>query len=160
MIHYTYGLVNRPLALAALLWPSALLWPAAPLAQGFVGPEACKGCHPSAHDVWRETAHARAQDSLPPKSRKEPRCLTCHGPESEKGLSGVSCESCHGPGQHYAARHVMRDPELARLVGLVIPDERTCLRCHTESAPSLARFDVRTRMKLVAHWRELPPKAP
>src|SRR5512136_2167973 len=131
MSHYTHGPVNRSLA-RALLPAALLLLPAAPRAQGYVGPEACKGCHPSAHAAWRETAHARAQESLPPKSRKDPRCLSCHAPEAEKGLSGVTCESCHGPGQHYAARHVMRDPELARLVGLVLPDERTCLRCHTE----------------------------
>jgi hypothetical protein len=174
MAHYTNGDVTRPFAPAALLRSAvALLLPGgagvalcllgAPglaAAQSPVGPETCKACHPSAYEAWRETPHAHAQESLPPKSRKDPRCTTCHAPDLEKGVAAVSCEACHGPGQHYAAAHVMRDAELARLVGLAEPGERTCLRCHTESAPSLARFDLRSRMKLIAHWRELPPKAP
>jgi len=149
--------VTRSFALAALLPAAgALLLASGARAQSTVGSETCKGCHPSAYEAWRETAHARAQDSLPARSRKDPRCTSCHAPESERGLASVSCETCHGPGQFYAAAHVMRDAELARLVGLAEPDARTCLRCHTESAPSLAPFDARRRMRLIEHGRELP----
>lgn len=46
----------------------------------------------------------------------------------------------------------MRDPELARAVGLRDPGERTCLRCHDESTPSLERFDYGRKLPLIEHW--------
>ncbi|HVP67892.1 MAG TPA: multiheme c-type cytochrome [Anaeromyxobacteraceae bacterium] len=128
-----------------------VLLPATALSQGLVGPETCKACHPQAYDAWRETAHARASDAVPAASRADPRCTACHAPEQERGVSGVSCETCHGPGQLYAANHVMRDHELARLVGLLDPGERTCLRCHNDSTPSLERFDYARRLPLIEH---------
>lgn len=143
--------MTRLLALLAVL-------PALAAAQGVVGPETCRACHPGAHAAWREGPHARAYDILPERSRKDPRCLGCHAPQIAQGLSGVSCEACHGAGAVYSARHVMRDPELARAVGLVDPDEKTCLACHTESTPSLERFDFAVKRRLVAH-PDLPPPA-
>jgi len=137
----------------------ALLFPAASLAQGLVGPETCKACHPMAYEAWRDTAHARAHESLPQKSRAEPRCVSCHSPDVDRGVSGVSCEVCHGPGQLYAASYVMRDRELARLVGLLDPGERTCLRCHNESTPALERFDYARRLQLIEHGGDRPRPA-
>jgi hypothetical protein len=152
MSHYTPASLTRLLALLAAL-------PALAAAQGMVGPETCRACHPAAHAAWREGPHARAYDILPERSRKDARCLGCHSPQSAQGLSGVTCEACHGPGAVYSARHVMRDAELARAVGLVDPDEKTCLACHTESTPSLERFDYAKKRKLIAH-PDLPPQAP
>jgi len=143
----------RPFGVFALL---GLLGPAAALAQGLVGPETCKACHPQAYEAWRETAHARASEAVPDKSRADPRCGSCHSPDLERGVSGVSCEACHGPGQFYAASHVMRDRELSRLVGLVDPGERTCLRCHNESTPSLERFDYLRRLSFIEHGGDHP----
>jgi hypothetical protein len=153
MSHYTPASVARflPLLAAAL--------PALAAAQGVVGPETCKACHPGAHAAWREGPHARAYDILPERSRKDPRCLGCHAPDLELGLAGVTCEACHGPGAAYSARYVMRDAELARAVGLVDPGERTCLACHTESTPSLEKFDYAAKLRLIAH-PDLPPPAP
>src|SRR5512143_3624713 len=137
MAHYTLSPVTRlGLALFAA-------FPAAALGGDLVGPEGCKACHPAAFESWRETAHARAQESLPPRSRQDPRCTACHAPDLDKGVAGVSCEACHGPGQAYAQSYVMRDPELARAVGLCLGGEKTCLACHTESAPSLGKFEYR-----------------
>jgi hypothetical protein len=137
--------VRHLLAIAALV-------PAAALASGgLVGPETCKACHPAAWAAWREGPHARALESLPERSRGDARCLGCHSPAAGDGLSGVTCEACHGPGRLYAARYVMRDPELARAVGLLEPGEKTCLACHTESTPSLRKFDVPQKLKLIAH---------
>jgi hypothetical protein len=45
----------------------------------------------------------------------------------------------------------MRDAELARAVGLADPGEKTCLGCHTESTPSLGRFDYARKLRLIAH---------
>jgi hypothetical protein len=117
-----------------------------------VGPETCKACHPAAYDVWRTGPHARAFEALPEQHRRDPRCLSCHSPDSEDGLSGITCEACHGPGQLYSAPYVMRDPELARLVGLVDPGEKACLSCHGESTPSLVRFEYAKKLPLIDHW--------
>jgi hypothetical protein len=162
MPHYTPGPVSRT-ALPALAVAAAVavaLVPAAARAAGDrVGPETCRACHPSAYEAWRASPHARALESLPERNRKDPRCLSCHAPDLEDGLAGVSCESCHGAGRMYAARYVMRDPELARAVGLLDPGAKRCLSCHTESTPSLEKFDAARKLPLIAHGRE-PADAP
>lgn len=150
--------MNRPVAVLAAL-AAALALPTSSHAGDKVGAETCKACHPSAYEAWRESPHARAFESLPERSRGDRRCLSCHAPDLADGLQGVSCEACHGPGRAYAAAYVMRDPELARLVGLVEPGERTCRGCHTESTPSLTRFDYAAKLPLIAHGRE-PAVAP
>jgi hypothetical protein len=135
-----------------------LLAPSVPAAGDTVGPETCRACHASAYEAWLASPHARAREALPERSRNEPRCLSCHAPDAEDGLAGVSCEACHGAGRTYSAPYVMRDPELARAVGLVDPGPRTCAACHTESTPSLVRFEYDRKLQLIRHWDE-PPKA-
>jgi hypothetical protein len=129
--------------------------PTAAAAAAFIGPETCKACHPYAYEAWRGSAHARAQEALPEPQRKEARCTSCHAPEAGAGASvaAVSCETCHGPGELYSARYVMRDAELARAVGLQEQGERRCLACHTDSAPSLLPFDYRKKLALIEHWK-------
>jgi hypothetical protein len=165
MAHYTACPVHRPpiRPLAALAVALAAAAPASSHAGDKVGPETCKACHPAAYEAWLASPHARAREALPERSRNEPRCLTCHAPDAEEGLVGVSCEACHGPGRVYSARYVMRDPELARAVGLVDPGEKTCAACHTESTPSLVRFEYERKLPLIRHWDDAPaaePKAP
>jgi len=41
----------------------------------------------------------------------------------------------------------MKDPELARLVGLVDPSEKGCATCHDASSPSLKAFDFVAKLK-------------
>jgi hypothetical protein len=151
--------VQAPLLAALLL----LLLPAAAGAGDKVGPETCKACHPVAYDLWRTGPHARGVEDLPPQSRTDSRCLSCHAPDLDDGQPGVACEACHGPGRVYSAPYVMRDPELARLVGLVDPGEKACLACHGESAPSLVRFEYLKKLPLIDHWtreRQAAAKAP
>ncbi len=153
MAHYTAGsLSRRPLLLAALLLAATAPGRVAP--SDLVGPETCKACHPAAYAAWREEPHAHAFDSLPEKSRKDKRCLSCHAPDLEAGIAGVTCETCHGAGGIYAAGYVMRDAELARAAGLQDPGEKICFGCHTESTPSLERFDFAKKLKLIQHWDE------
>jgi hypothetical protein len=161
MAHYTAGPVTRshilpPLA-AVLL---ALAAPAGSRAAEHVGPETCKACHPAAYEAWRTSPHARARDTLPERSRGDRRCLTCHAPDLEDGIAGVSCEACHGPGRVYSAPYVMRDAELARAVGLADPGERACAGCHTDSTPSLVKFEYSRKLPLIKHWEEPPPASP
>jgi len=128
-----------------------LLAPAGVRAAEPIGAESCKACHPGAYDAWRESGHARALSSLPEKSRADARCTVCHAPEGAKAQAGVSCESCHGNGQLYARRYVMRDRELARALGLQDVGEKSCLRCHDESTPSVTRFDYTRKLPLIQH---------
>ncbi|MBI3185802.1 MAG: hypothetical protein HYZ28_27000 [Myxococcales bacterium] len=122
-------------------------------AYGFVGPESCKACHPEAYQKWKQAKHSRAKDSLSPAQQKDARCLTCHSPdEADQQVPHVSCETCHGGGQYYSARYVMRDPELVRLAGLADPSEKACRTCHDASSPSLKAFDFVEKLKLIDHW--------
>lgn len=139
---------------------AALLAPALSHGGDKVGPEGCKVCHPGAYEAWLATPHARARESLPERSRGDSRCLSCHAPDAEDGLAGVSCEACHGGGRLYAAPYVMRDPELSRALGLLDPGERSCLACHTESTPSLVRFEYARKLPLIRHGRDPGPPSP
>jgi hypothetical protein len=152
MPHYTAGLV--PIRPTVLLLAALAAAPTSSAAGDKVGPETCKACHPAAFEAWRASPHARARESLGERHAEDARCLSCHAPDAEDGLSGVTCEACHGAGQMYAASYVMRDPELARLVGLLDPGEKTCAACHTDSTPSLARFDYARKLALIRHGDE------
>lgn len=156
----------RPSPIAILLAIAPALAGAALTNAPAVGPETCKACHAAAYEAWRTSPHARAFDSLPEKSRKDKRCLSCHAPLFEDGFAGVGCETCHGEGGAYSARYVMRDPELARAVGLVDPGAKTCSACHNESTPSLSKFEYGRKLPLIEHWsaeraaRNVEPAAP
>lgn len=134
-------------AVLALLLGTAL--PAA--AFEYAGAGSCEECHAEAVAAWKLSPHANAERSLGTKA-KEPACLTCHAPQKKKGLDGVSCEACHGPGKAYKADFVMRDPELARAVGLVEPAEKQCLVCHDASSPSLEPFVWAHKRAALDHW--------
>lgn len=137
-----------------LVLASTLLLASAARAGDVVGPESCKACHPSAYETWATSAHARGLASLPERSRGDRRCLSCHAPDADDGIAGVSCETCHGPGRLYSAPWVMRDPELARALGLLDPGARTCAGCHTDATPSLQRFEYGRKLPLIRHGRE------
>ena len=131
----------------------AALCSAAALGAEFLGPESCKACHPDAYATWSTSKHARSTESLTREQQRDPRCTACHAPNvSEQGVGGVSCETCHGAGQYYAPSYVMKDSELARLVGLLDPGERSCRTCHDPSSPSLLPFDFPSKLKAMDHW--------
>lgn len=116
-----------------------------------VGPQVCRACHAKAYEAWKASPHARAENDLGERAR-DPQCLSCHAPQKADGLTGVSCEGCHGGGQHYSPVYVMRDAELARLAGLKTADERSCRSCHDASSPSLQRFDHAAMLQRIDHW--------
>ena len=98
-----------------------------PRAVDFVGSRACGECHTKAYEVWENTPHAHATDSLvsPPERQDisrhfDPECLSCHvtGWNPQKffpyrtgyqslqetlAMQGSGCENCHGPGGHHVA---------------------------------------------------------
>ena len=84
---------------------------------GYVGSDACAGCHASEYATWLSSPHARSLASLESKQQAgAPDCLRCHttalgksGGFADSGdlvsfaaenadLARVGCESCHGPG--------------------------------------------------------------
>jgi formate-dependent nitrite reductase cytochrome c552 subunit len=143
--------VRHPTLLAFTV--GAMLASSFALAFDFLGAESCQGCHPEAYTAWRGSAHARAKDALTPQQARDVRCVSCHSPnEADQRQAGVTCETCHGGGQYYSPRYVMRDPELARLAGLSDPGEKSCVGCHDASSPSLKAFDFASKLKAIDHW--------
>ncbi len=122
-------------------------------AHDFLGAESCQGCHAEAWAAWKASPHARAKEVLSAQQQKDARCLSCHSPnENDQKVTGISCETCHGGGQYYTARYVMKDAELARLVGLVDPNEKQCRSCHDDSSPSVKPFEFIGKLKALDHW--------
>jgi len=110
---------------------------------------------------WQSTEHAKAftvlgdvekvkkiTDALGiADAQKEAKCLTCHatahGVPAEKVVApkpgkkgfliedGVQCEDCHGPGSLYKKNKVMKDHDASIAAGMIVPDEKTCAKCHS-----------------------------
>jgi hypothetical protein len=143
--------MQMPLSRLALLLVLLASWSA--IGHDFMGSESCQACHPDAYAAWQTTSHARSRDVLSPQQQKDMRCLSCHSPNQvEQRISHVACETCHGGGQYYSASYVMKDADLARLVGLVDPSEKSCRGCHDAASPSLKPFDFALKLKAIDHW--------
>lgn len=93
----------------------------------FVGSKACAECHEEAYEVWENSKHAHATETLihPPERYQvsrhfDPECIACHvvgwNPElyvpfqsgylsldQTPQLQNVGCENCHGPGSAHVA---------------------------------------------------------
>lgn len=103
----------------------------------WTGSAACGSCHPAELAAWQATPHAQTRARF--ASRPEGKCLGCHAtgeaPAGPAIAVEVGCEACHGAGAAYAEADVMRDPPLARALGLVdtaTPKARAavCAPCH------------------------------
>ncbi|UCD65150.1 MAG: hypothetical protein JSW34_06905 [Candidatus Zixiibacteriota bacterium] len=127
-------------------------------AHEFVGADKCKlgPCHPTVHESWLATKHAKAFDLLSDEEKAKPECAgACHitGKLADGTvLEGVQCEACHGPGKDYKSPKIMSkskwkgDPEaykkLAIEAGLIYPTAETCTGCHKEEGnPNFKPFD-------------------
>ncbi len=107
----------------------------------YVGAKKCKICHKKdgIHESWAATKHATAFDSLSAEDQKNKDLLPFYTTgTTAKGvtLTGIQCEACHGPGADYKKKKIMQDREMAVKNGLLIPDEKACLKCHNEKAPA------------------------
>lgn len=122
----------------------------------FVGGESCKDCHTKAWEVWQNSPHAHATESLvkaDPPRQFDAECISCHatgwnpqeyfpyatGFESLKRtphLAGNSCENCHGPGGAHVAAEAASDEALRdeqrRLIKLTYDEAKNgmCQKCH------------------------------
>jgi hypothetical protein len=145
----------------------------------YVGAGKCKFCHNAAatgaqFDHWAKSAHAKAFATLAtPEAKKTaaakgvadpqkaPECLKCHvtghgAPpallkEKYDAKEGVSCESCHGPGGDYWQLNVMKDRAKSIAAGMLVPDEKTCAKCHNPESPQYKPFDYKTALAKIAH---------
>jgi hypothetical protein len=121
-----------------------------------------------ASDRAKELALKKGVEGNPQKTKE---CLECHVTgygldstafaESFKMEDGVQCESCHGPGSEYKSIKIMSKSkyteqreaqhELALKAGLVVPDEKTCLKCHNDRSPAFKGFDFKTSYEKIKH---------
>lgn len=98
-----------------------------PSTREFVGSESCGDCHTTAFEIWKNTPHFHATDSIinPPGRGQvarhfDPECLSCHvtgwnpqgfdpyvsgfvSLEKTPHLVANGCENCHGPGAAHVA---------------------------------------------------------
>lgn len=144
----------------------------------YIGAAKCKMCHNSAkvgyqYKIWSESLHSKAFETLKNQKSmdyakahniadptKDATCLKCHSTAGtlDKNLietitveEGVSCESCHGPGSAYKAMNIMKNRELAVKNGMLIPDQKTCEKCHNKENPFFKPFDYQASLKKIAH---------
>ncbi|WP_202921165.1 multiheme c-type cytochrome [Anatilimnocola aggregata] len=115
----------------------------------FVGSDKCGECHTKAFEVWKNTPHSHATDSLvkPPNERGhiarhfDPECLSCHvtGWEPQKffpftsGYTSLTetplmrhngCENCHGPG----SAHVEAESGTVQLAQAEVTSRRDAMK--------------------------------
>ena len=97
-----------------------------PTTREFVGSEKCGECHTTAFEIWKNTPHAHATDSIvePPERsiarHFDPECVSCHvtgwnpskfapyrtgfeSLETTPHMLASGCENCHGPGSKHVA---------------------------------------------------------
>ena len=87
----------------------------------------------------------------------ERRCLLCHTTVAQdpdallarsfRVTEGVGCETCHGAGSLYIDEEVMKDRGRFLAAGGLIPDEKTCRKCHRNAE----RFDFETWWPKISH---------
>jgi hypothetical protein len=125
----------------------------------------CSMCHKAASKgdqfgVWQTKAHAKAYENLASPEAKEVaaalgienpqqsgKCLKCHSTayyfaetrqsEAVTLEEGVSCQSCHGPGDDYDSKAIMEDLAASIAAGMVHPaKEKRCTLCHNDQNPT------------------------
>lgn len=109
----------------------------------YVGSQACAACHAKAYEIWSKSLHSRAFETLAEKnSDADPSCIRCHvvgfgepggyrrSMGASSALTGVGCESCHGP----ASEHVRLRSETPHgeeiLVKMRPVGQGQCIQCH------------------------------
>ena len=132
----------------------------------YVGASKCKTCHKKElmgdqYGAWQKAKHSKAFETLKGAKAIEiakakgiadapseaAECLKCHstaatlGPKDydKKPLAnsdGVQCETCHGPGSAYKSKKTMANHDKSLASGLIVPDEKTCVKCHNDQSPT------------------------
>lgn len=140
-------------------------WSQTGAASKLVGTKKCAMCHKkeeagNQYGKWQAMAHSKAYELLGTEEAKavgaklgieNPQtsgaCLKCHSTayyftetkqtEAVAIEDGVSCESCHGPGEDYKKKTTMENHDEAIAAGLVYPaKEKSCTLCHNDTGPT------------------------
>ena len=163
-MHIIHLVISLFFLIIILISQPAEVLAGAPMRFDYVGVELCKLCHKKKElgnqfDVWTNTHHSKAFYTLGTPEAKEiaanlgindpqqsGKCLRCHSTchaFTEKEVAtdlrledGVQCESCHGPGEEYMYAEVMENLEDAKDMGLIMPTEKTCRKCHNPESPT------------------------
>ncbi len=144
----------------------------------YVGSEKCRRCHETAYQIWKDSPHARAYESLTRAERPSLRqydgeCVVCHvtgfayagGFTDEQRtpyLRDNGCENCHGPGslhvQHPGNRKLRALMNPFKPKDGETPAERTarmnrldaaCQKCHDTDNDVHWSIDKWTTKKIV-----------
>ncbi|HET6349933.1 MAG TPA: cytochrome c family protein [Candidatus Krumholzibacteria bacterium] len=127
---------------------------------------------------WQASKHSKAYEALAsPKAleiakakgiadpQKSMDCLKCHVTAAGVDTSmvgvkysikdGVGCESCHGAGADYIKKSTMEGLISGTIekasVGLNMPDQATCEKCHNKESPTFTGFDFAKAKAAIAH---------
>ena len=123
----------------------------------YIGVDKCgKICHKVEYKSWGTLKHANAFDKLKGDETSNAECLKCHATGGSAEMPGVQCESCHGPGSAYKSMKVMKDHDAAIAAGLAIPNEATCVACHTGAPHDQKPFDFATMQEGGIHEKKNP----
>ncbi len=108
---------------------------------GYVSATACQQCHEQEYLQWSATRHAFAYQTLLKKERYfDAGCVSCHTTgfgyqtgfqigDPEPTLTGVQCETCHGPGKQHVG-----NPKKSNIRNGA--DTSLCMECHdTKHSP-------------------------
>jgi Zn-finger protein len=150
----------------------------------YVGVKSCGMCHKKAKDgeqlkIWEGSQHSKAYETLKTdkankiakenglgKAVEAAECLKCHAPAHDVDASklgkkfkieqGVQCENCHGPGDKYKSKKVMKDQAKSVKNGLIVyadnaAIEKQCRTCHNEESPSYKEFVFTERWDKIKH---------
>lgn len=131
-----------------------------PSGSKFVGSKVCGECHSKAYEIWKDSGHAHAYDSLitgrPELKHRwvsriyDPECLSCHvtgwhpqdvlrygngfvSKEKTPELLHNGCENCHGPGsKHIQLIDAGEKEAAAKEVRLTLEEAKKtqCVTCH------------------------------
>lgn len=189
--------VARAVVISLLAFGGLAARPAAsPDLSRVVGAAACRDCHRPAHQAWEKSRHAasrsvldtpaagRIREALGIKDAAETSevCAPCHATVRvadgrRRAISGVSCESCHGPAAEWLKVHAdfgsgrtratekpeHRDDRLGQAIaaGMLRPDHfyrvvQNCFECHTvpnESVVNRGGHSAGSAIELVA-WSQ------
>lgn len=140
----------------------------------YVGSAACQGCHRSEHELWSQSPHARALQTLATRDEAgNPACQRCHTtgfgepggwPASGAATTGagvpdtagVGCESCHGPGGRHAETgergSILRLTEKCESCVIL----QICGSCHDEANDPNFEFELLDKLGQIRHGFRQP----
>lgn len=143
--------------------------PTTPGGASYVGSQSCQSCHPKAYQIWADSKHGHAWQTLEQAERDPdrygwpvtayPDCVSCHvvgygrqsgfvDPQRTPALKDVGCEECHGPGSNHLANPIKH--KLGRVGGGIAA--RVCTTCHDfEQSPN---FNYGTLWALIKHGKD------